>query len=356
MKWLKILYIYKYAILGGVTTQLVNRIQEIHKQVECHVLYIQDHGGTKAYIGNKAHIIVEKDTTRIASYIDKHKFDIVIVIDTLEGYQALEKCQHQPKVVSEVHTTTSNLEQLQELSKTMPMDAFITPSEYLKHRILKNYGFENKKKCYVVENCLDTTLFHDKYSVIEYDKPIIGWVGKLDDHKNWKKMLRISKCLIQKLPQLEIWVIGGYTAPDFVVDNFLEEMKLLGLMNHIKWFSYVPYAIMPKIYNKIARSGGCTLSTSKNESFGMTAVEAMACKCPLVMPKVGALPEVLDGQLGKYLYDYEDEIQAVTLVENIVKKNSQIDIEIGYDKVRNIYSIERIGKKYIDTLYAVMQL
>jgi glycosyltransferase involved in cell wall biosynthesis len=346
---MKILYIYKYAILGGVTTQLVNRLSYLNNKIECHVLYIQEHGGTRAF-ADRTNIVVQSDSTKIAAYIDEHRFDFVMCIDTMEAYDALRMAIHKPIVITEVHTTTTNLDHLYELQKKMPMDAFITPSNYLREKILKHYGYEGKRECYVVENCLDTTTFHTNYLVKNHPKKIVGWIGKLDEHKNWKKLVRIAQNVTMQVEDIEFWVIGGYTAPEHVVKEFIEMQDQYNLLDSIKWYPYLSYSKMPRLYNKIALSGGCTLSTSKNESFGMTAVEAMACKCPLVMPKVGALPEVLDGPLQNFLYSYEDEEQAAIKVIDLLTTKVANSAEYGYDKVSRCYSISQIGDKYINTL------
>lgn len=349
---MKILYIYKYAILGGVTTQLANRIEYLRNHIDCHILYIQDHGGTKAF-RDFNNIKVEHDTSKIAAYIDEKQFDFVICIDTMEAYEALKKCKHKPIIISEVHTTTTNLEHLKQLKKDMPMDAFITPSEYLKDRILNEYGYIGHKKCYVVENCLDTTIFHTDYKVASPNKKILGWIGKLDDHKNWRKFIGIVSKVVENNEEIEVWLVGGYTAPQYVVKDFIKLLDEYSLMDYVKWYPYVEYNEMPKLYREIALSGGCTVSTSKNESFGMTAVEAMACKCPLVMPKVGALPEVMDGKLAQYLYEYDNDEAATYLIRQILTIDDGQTVEEGYDKVYNCYSIDKVGEKYIQILNTI---
>ena len=45
------------------------------------------------------------------------------------------------------------------------------------------------------------------------------------------------------------------------------------------------------------------LLPSDNESFGLVALEAMACEVPVVVSKVGGLPEVLEDGVGGYLVE-----------------------------------------------------
>lgn len=348
---MKILYIYKYAILGGVTTQLVNRLKYLKDKLEVHFLYIQDHGGTAAFNGYK-NIIIEKDTSKIAEYIDSNKFDFVFCIDTMEAYEALKKAKHKPIIISEVHTTTKNFYMLKDLKKTLPMDAFITPSNYLKERIYNELGYSGLKDCYVVENCLDTEMFNCNYSVKDHDKKIIAWVGKLDEHKNWKKFLNVAHEISNLRDDVEFWIVGGYTAPQYVVKDFLDKINELNLLDKVKWYSYIDYNKISVLFNKVSLTGGVYVSTSKNESFGMTAIEAMACKCPLIMPKVGALPEVLDGKLACNLYNYENDNELICKIIHYldVKKAKDDIINIGYNKVIENYHINVIGEKYINTL------
>ncbi|WIF96093.1 glycosyltransferase family 4 protein [Caminicella sporogenes] len=346
---MKILYIYKYAILGGVTTQLVNRLKYLKGKVDAHFLFIQDHGGTKAFNGYEK-VLIENNTTKIAQYIDENKFDFVISIDTMESYEAIKKAKHKSIVISEVHTTTRNLYNLKLLKKDLPMNAFITPSSYLKDKIYNELGFKGLRECYVVENCLDLDKFALEKVSYKHDKRIIGWIGKLDEHKNWRKFIRICSILNDKLKNLEFWIIGGYTAPQYVINEFLDLINKYNLFDKVKWFSYIPYNKMPRIFNIIRESGGLYTSTSRDESFGMTAVEAMACKCPILMPNVGALKEVLDGKLkDHYLYDESDDQQYINKINDLLKNNDTL-LDYGYKRVNERYRVDIIGEKYIKTL------
>ncbi len=347
---MRILYIYKYAILGGVTTQLANRLAYLKDKLEVHFLFIEDYGGIKT-LQNHSFIKVTSEIREIARYIDSIGFDYVIVIDTLEAYEALKLCNSQPKVISEVHTTTTNLKYLEKLKHNLPMQMFITPSHYLKNCIDNVYGFNEKIESYVVSNCLNTELFKPQETKKTENKNIILWIGKLDDHKNWRGFLDVCDRL-KHINKLEFWVIGGYTAPDYVVNDLVKTLQNLNLMDKVKWYSKVRYDMMPYIYNYVASSGGLTVSTSINESFGMTAIEALACKCPLLMPKVGALSEVLDGELSQFLYQEIDELYEkinIILGEKELHKINTL-LARGYKKVNDVYSIKNVGEKYLEIL------
>jgi N-acetyl-alpha-D-glucosaminyl L-malate synthase BshA len=48
------------------------------------------------------------------------------------------------------------------------------------------------------------------------------------------------------------------------------------------------------------------LLPSVQESFGLAALEAMACKVPVVASRVGGLPEVIESGVSGFLHDVED--------------------------------------------------
>jgi glycosyltransferase involved in cell wall biosynthesis len=74
-----------------------------------------------------------------------------------------------------------------------------------------------------------------------------------------------------------------------------------------------------------AASGGCLLITSQNESFGMTAAEALACRCPVVASRVGALPDLLTGPLAQGLFGLgaldapAGKLRRMVMAENVTK-------------------------------------
>lgn len=348
---MKVLYLYRYAILGGVSTQLANRLRYLRKFCEPHFGFLRDYGGRVAF-GDYPYTCILKDNNSIISYINKVRFDVIIVIDTNEVYDAIAKSNFKGLLINEVHTTTSNLNTLSELRKSTPMDALITPSRYLQERIYNEFNFLGVRPVYVVENCLDTELFKYRKLGIKSEKKIILWIGKLDDHKNWKLFLLISHSIKQKRRDCEFWMVGGYTAPDKVVYDMLNEVNRLGLFSDFRWIPRVEYKDMPTLYSMTAKSGGVYISTSQNESFGMTVAESLACRCPVVAPKVGAIPEILDGELSYCLYESNNVRQAVNKVISLIedKKRRRNILKVGEKRINDKYNIEMIGSKYLDII------
>ena len=114
---------------------------------------------------------------------------------------------------------------------------------------------------------------------------IIGWVGRIEENKNWQLFLKICARLLEWNKDLKVWMFGDDTL-SFLTDEqkrkFENQVAELGLENVIERFSNVPYDQMPIYYSRIGNSGGFLCSTSKVEGFGYAIVEAMSCMCPVI--------------------------------------------------------------------------
>ena len=70
---------------------------------------------------------------------------------------------------------------------------------------------------------------------------------------------------------------------------------------------------MDQLLRFVGSSGGCLVSTSRQESFGMAAAEAMASSCPVVVPDVGGFRDFVVNDSTGFRYPPGDSQAAVEL-------------------------------------------
>jgi L-malate glycosyltransferase len=90
------------------------------------------------------------------------------------------------------------------------------------------------------------------------------------------------------------------------------------------------------------------LLPSSQESFGMAALEAMACEVPVVASRIGGLPEVIEDGVTGYLCALDDIDHMVARAEAVLK-DADLRSRIGRaaaDHVRTHFCAEAIVPKY----------
>ncbi|MEW6298657.1 MAG: glycosyltransferase family 1 protein [Thermodesulfobacteriota bacterium] len=82
-------------------------------------------------------------------------------------------------------------------------------------------------------------------------------------------------------------VIAGRNVREYLLHTGWAEAGLEG----VHFTGFIPHEELPKLYNL----AGLFVMPSFYEGFGLAAVEAMACGCPVVASRTGACPEVTGG-------------------------------------------------------------
>lgn len=337
---MKILFIYKYCILGGVTTQLSNRLEGFKDNIDCHFAFLEDYGGKVAF-KDYPYVYILKNEAELNNLIRKYRYDIISVIDTNEVYKWIKNADYNGFVINEVHTTTENLKNINELKKEKPMDIIITPSEYMKNTIENKYSFKDIVPVEILPNCLELNKFSyepSKFIKIENKIPIL-WVGKLDNHKRFLDFLKVCYKLETNynMYDFQYVIVGGITAKETKIDEFIDIIIDYGILSKVTWYSSISYEDMYKIYSLIKQHKGVYVSTTINESFGMSILEAMAIGLPVVVPNVGALTE-LPYDNNYSLYPFGNLDYACELIKEQIGKNYKYQIEN--------YSINGIYRKF----------
>ena len=155
------------------------------------------------------------------------------------------------------------------------------------------------KKIQTIYNFVNPKDFHPGLKIenlcrSKTGKCVMVHVSNLREVKLPMDVLRIFNGIVKKsnVPY-ELWIVG-----EGPMENEMRKLVLqYGLDEQVKFLG-----IRSNLGNLIA-TAELMILPSKSESFGLVALEAMACGVPVLASRAGGLPEVIDDQVDGLLFE-----------------------------------------------------
>ena len=172
-------------------------------------------------------------------------------------------------------------------------DALTAVSEYLRRETLKAFGCTGCD-VEVIHNFIDPEVYdRAKYSTTIRDqvptgRKVLMHISNFRPVKRVRDVVRIFAHVARAMPSVLVMVGDG---PDRVIAE--KEAETLGVSDQTMFLGRVD-AIAP-----LLAGADLFLLPTERESFGLSALEALACGVPVIGAKAGGLPEVVrDGVTG----------------------------------------------------------
>ncbi len=171
-------------------------------------------------------------------------------------------------------------------------DGVTAVSESLKTQTYEYFNIEKEIK--VIYNFIDFTRFnklnkdHFKKAIAPHGERILLHVSNFRKVKRVEDVILVFKKVYEKLPS-KLLLIG-----DGPERHHVEELcRKLGLHHEVRFLG------KQDAIEELLAVADVFIMPSQSESFGLAALEAMACEVPVVSSNVGGLPEVnIQGETG----------------------------------------------------------
>lgn len=207
-----------------------------------------------------------------------------------------------------------------------------------------------------VHDCLKGTLKTDSV-IIENGIAVKRYKKKLARKNDVFKIVQIGRLEhIQKAQDLTLNVVkrvkksGIRVSLDLIgigpSQGYLEKMvDALNLNSEVRFLGLKEQTFL---YENLCNYD-LLVQPSTFEAFGLTAVEGMAAKVPVVVSSVPALKSIIDNGNCGYFFENKNEIDFFHVVKNLIEKGAdEKKIEAAYERAESNYSVETMSCRYMD--------
>ena len=232
------------------------------------------------------------------------------------------------EVTKPLGTTESSIRLKVEAQLLKNADNIVVSSSAEKGQMIRA-GKVSPEKISIIPCGVDTDRFHPlpcqqaKHHFNLPDKKYILFVGRIDPVKGIDvllKAMRIVKDQGETADALCLLVIGGNgNHPAHARDSELHNLKQLtarlGLRDMVTFMGPQKQELLPSFY---VAAEMCVLP-SRYESFGMVALEAMACGTPVIASDVGGLPSFIEDNATGFLVPGGNETALAEKIRTLLK-------------------------------------
>lgn len=206
--------------------------------------------------------------------------------------------------------------------------------------------FDIKKDILVIPNFIDLSRFslkpkdHFKKAIAPSGEKILVHTSNFRKVKRTEDVVKIFAKVIKKIPSKLLMVGDG---PE---RSMCEQLcRDLGVTDNVRFLG------KQDAVEEILSVSDLFLMPSQSESFGLAALEAMACKVPVISSNAGGLPELnIDGVTGflkepgdvegmaeKAIFILEDEERLAKFKENALAHAKEFELSTILPKYENFY-------------------
>jgi len=129
---------------------------------------------------------------------------------------------------------------------------------------------------------------------LAHREPVLLFVGRLDPYKGPDLLLHSASMMQEKT---QIVIVGGKSSNDKDQQQLKELAVKLKISKRVHFIDAQPQYKLPVIYN----AADVTVVPSYYESFGLAAVESLACSTPVVATRTGGLTTVVQNNKTGFL-------------------------------------------------------
>ncbi len=154
--------------------------------------------------------------------------------------------------------------------------------------------------------------------VLPIDDPIILYVGRFTPIKGLDRLFKSFSCMTRP-SGARLLMVGGDGKRSRMSQHLKAKAKAFHIQDRLMFAGRVDQKILPQYYS----AADVLAVPSYYESFGLVALEALACGTPVVTTAVGAMEAIVKNGITGYVATDSDPYHFAGLIEAVLLKQKQ---------------------------------
>lgn len=171
--------------------------------------------------------------------------------------------------------------------------------------------------------------------------PLIGMVGEF--WKNQGELVDMLPTLRESFPNLKLAFVGDNTELSLITP-IMEKVRLLKLEDAVIFTGRIPRERIPDVFYDFDIS----VTTHRNEGFGIVHLESMAAGTPVITYDQGGMVDIFkDENVGAVVSGGANDF--IAAIVRLLKDHSlRFSMgKCGYDLIKRTYSLSAMGDRYL---------
>lgn len=222
---------------------------------------------------------------------------------------------------------------------------FVTVSNYSMQSLARRRAFEGCQKLDFILNGIADPLANYRSSDGVYKSPVTNryclMLATYEKRKGHAFLLEAFKEVVRDYPDVSLQIYGYGKAKE---RNYVAGIVAKhGLHNNVLLADFNPDTTM-----LIVNSALLVVPSQEYESFGLTIIEAMAIKTPVIATDVGGIPEILMKSSAGFICSHNDVFSFAAAMKKILGDNC-LATELGRNGRKNYisrFTATRMAERY----------
>lgn len=222
---------------------------------------------------------------------------------------------------------------------------FIAPSEFYANHMRQRLDVA-ERQIQILFNGIDTTSFTTASP--DPNWPTIGYFARMIQGKGLTTLIDAYITLVKRgsVPRLKLLIGGAATSADekYIIEQ-KTKLKAAGCDSRVEWRPNLDFRDKVHFFRDLTVF---SVPATYGEAFGLYVIEAIASGVPVVEPRHGAFPELIEATGGGILCEPDDVGSLADALEGLLLDGGRCDqlIKTGISNVRTRFSSSRMAEDF----------